>query len=61
MKILTFMLLSYLRWTFEQLTVLCEPIDCNCCGEATSVLKISIQLEYNSANHFFEVDQFTGS
>jgi len=41
--------------------VLCEPIDCNCCGEATSVLKISIQMEHNSANHFFEVDHLIGS
>jgi len=61
MKILTFMLLSYMRWTFKQLTVFWEPIDCNCCEEATSVLKLSIQMDNNLANHFFEVDHFTGS
>jgi len=41
--------------------VLWEPINCNCCGEATSVQKKSIQMEHNLANHFFEVDHFTES
>ena len=36
---------------FEQLTVLCEPLDHNCCGQATSVLKKSILMADNSANH----------
>lgn len=36
---------------FEQLTVLCEPLGPNCCGEATSVLKKSIPMADNSANH----------